>query len=110
LKERPLSATTTTCRPDNKAPDPTAVVDQRDHIFQCILENVDPETRAALNRLPLAARNELVTRVVSHMDGSPIAEDGTERQRVIGIMVEVARSWLEEREQEQRRRSRTRGD
>jgi hypothetical protein len=105
LKERPLSATTAASCPDKTAHDPTEVVDQRDHLFQCILENADFETRAALNRLPSTARNELVEHVLGRMDGSPVAEDGSERERVIAIMIEVSESWLADREQDERERS-----
>jgi hypothetical protein len=68
-----------------------------------VLEAADPDTRAQLNRLRDAARRELH----EHLMGAIGLGEAESLSAAKGkdILVEAAKSWLEEREQEARRQA-----
>jgi len=87
-------------RPDHKAPDPSDAIDRRDSLFQAIIEAADPTTRGSLNKLKEPERNKLLDHVLEQCGGDD--PDGPFPDA--NVMVEVSKSWIEDREQEKRHR------
>jgi hypothetical protein len=100
VRERPLTDDMAICRPDERTVEPHVRVDHRDQLFRTILENADSDTRGQMHRLPLAEREMLLDHVVRSVEDT--AFDGSDKERTLAIVLEVARSWLEVREQEKR--------
>jgi hypothetical protein len=103
VAERPLTAAALACRPDPSSADPADRVGDRDTLFRVIVEGADPDTRARLNRLPAARQEALVAHVVGVMDGAAGGRGAGETRQ---LLVTVAQSWLDDQEQEGRRRGR----
>jgi hypothetical protein len=99
IKERPLGAAAD-FRPDEGAADPSKQVDARDQLLHRILQAVDRDTRGQLNRLSVAEQNRLIDHLLAQCPPTEGGDEGSMDR--LTIVVEVARSWLEEREQEGR--------
>jgi hypothetical protein len=106
VKERPLKDATVRARPDVRAVDPSKPVDQRDSIFQAVVEFADSDTRAALNRLSSPERDALVEHILNNSESDSQEWQGRENARA--LILEIAKSWLEDHEQEVREGNRKR--
>lgn len=98
--ERPLSAATLELRADERATDPLEQVDIRDQILRVVIEGLAPAERASLNKLTRAAQNRLVDHLLTSID--PERLQAPDDRAAFEIVLEVARSWLEQEEQAQR--------
>jgi hypothetical protein len=105
IKERPLPDATLKARPDDRLADQCERVDSRDSILRAVLEAADHDMRGQLNRLSNADQGSLLDYLLAHCDILEGGAQGVEQKLV--ILIEVTRSWLEEREQERRRMSRS---
>ena len=106
-RERPLTQAVVDCRADESAVDPVATARRREQIFRAVLERSDAHTRAGLNGLRSADRDALVDHLLRSVDDE--RAEGREAEATVAILVAVAQSWLEEREQEGRRAQCRRG-
>ena len=70
-------------------------------LFRVILEGADADAQARLHGLPTARQAALIEHVLGQMDGATEARDGAATRQVL---VSIAQSWLEEDEQQWRRR------
>jgi hypothetical protein len=105
IKEKQLTDGMVRNRPNDDSADPSEVVDRREQIFRVVLENADPETKAELQRLPETDRASLVEHILRVMDCNDLsARDSTQ---ALQIMMEVAKSWLDEKEQHRREEARS---
>jgi hypothetical protein len=104
VKERPLTQQVLGCRSDAGSAAPDARAEQRDEILRTIRQTADPDTRARLRRLTGADQEVLVGHLLSHMDDAATERPDVQRSRA--IMLAVAATWLEEREQERRHQQR----
>jgi hypothetical protein len=98
VQERPLTAAIEACHVAGASPDPAERMADREQIFRGIMEAAGPETRARLNGLTAAGQEELVDHLLASMDGAPQNGD----KAALAVLLEVASSWLTEREQEGR--------
>jgi hypothetical protein len=99
IKERPLTEATLKLRPDDRAVDPIEQVDNRDQIFRLIIEGLQPSERGKLNRLSPSSREGLIEHVLGCIGSAPLEEPACDHREIV---LEVARSWLDEEEQTQR--------
>jgi hypothetical protein len=106
IKERPLTDDIARNRPDNTSQDPSDVPALRDSIFRLLIENCDPKTKSDLHRLSAPDREELIDHLLEQVEvDGPKSPQGSQ---AVEIMVELTKSWLDDREQDRRRDSHNR--
>ena len=105
VKQVSLSKKMLDCCPNAAAADPGARVADRDELLHTILEDADPETRALIKRLTQAEREALVDHLLANVDlGDGL--DTAQSAAIRALLLEIARQWLDDDEQEARRSSR----
>jgi hypothetical protein len=104
IKERPLTRQVLHCRSDARPAPPDARAEQRDEVLRTIREMADPDTRARLQRLTGAEQEALVDDLSRQMDDG--ASERPDEQKSRAILLEVARSWLDDHEQQRRHQAR----
>jgi hypothetical protein len=99
LKERYLTQKMLLCRPDENSADPTTEVENRDALYHTLIEASEPETRAQLHGLSLGQRQALISYLCESLNF-----DATSDQPLpnADLLLETAKSWLEEREDDGR--------
>jgi hypothetical protein len=106
-RERQLTDSIAKCLSNEGAGDPTKPVEAREEIVRWIIEKADKDTRGKLNRLTSSERDAMLEHILTTCETDNLAGQAGERK--LAIILEVVRSWLEDREQEHKHGRRNRG-
>jgi hypothetical protein len=106
VQERSLLRSTLECRPDEASAGPCQRLEHCDEILRTLMEDAGADTAWHLNRLNEMESQQLVDYIVAVMDDGTL--DSRDQQTTRALQLEIARSWLEQHEQEQRHQDRRR--
>jgi hypothetical protein len=108
-RERPLNDAILKLRPDQRSMDPSNQIDDRDQILRFIVEGLEPQERGSVLGLSPQDQQRLIDHILLTVGQS--ITDAPAQQQSQQVLLETARSWLEEEEQQiraqQRRKSRS---
>lgn len=103
-EERPLTRQMRERRPDDRTAGPEKQPENQDQLFWQVLQAAEPAQQARLNKLTASEQQLLIDHLVETVTADELqGNDAAER---VGILVELAQSWLDDHEQARRRRPR----
>jgi hypothetical protein len=101
IKERLLSARITHVRGDRKGSDPATAAEQREDVFEALVQHADPAIARQLRALADSDRQLFLEHVISSTDGEAFRTRSAANQQA--ILREVTQSWLDDHQQQRRR-------